>query len=115
LKMAYSSGLLIWIISLLLMTYPVLCFFKGSRHTRKMMLPSATAVGVGVLSLWHYGSLLRSTNIFLFYAMFAIAIQNKIRRSGFKTSPRPQSPCWTETFNPRNIPDIPAVGRPSPS
>ena len=32
-------------------------------------------------------------------------------RSGLKTSPRAQSLCWTETSNPRNIPDIPAVGR----
>lgn len=79
LQMAYSSGLFILIISLLLMLYPVLCFFKSSRHTRKMMLPAVAAVAVGVLSLWHYGSLLRSTNIFLFYTMFAIAIQNKVR------------------------------------
>ena len=35
-------------------------------------------------------------------------------RSGFKTSPRTQSLCWTETSNPRNIPDIPAAGRLSP-
>lgn len=79
LKMAYTSGLFILMISLLLMLYPVLCFFKSSRHTRKMMLPAVAAVAVGVLSLWHYGSLLRSTNIFLFYTMFAIAIQNKAR------------------------------------
>ena len=43
-----------------------------------MMLPATIAVGVGVLSLWHYGSVIRSTNIFLFYTMFAIAIKNKI-------------------------------------
>jgi|GEM_PF-3505001 len=35
-------------------------------------------------------------------------------RSGFKTPSRAQSLCWTETSNPRNIPDIPAVGRFSP-
>jgi hypothetical protein len=35
-------------------------------------------------------------------------------RSGFKTSPRARSLCWTQTVNPRNIPDIPAVGRLSP-
>lgn len=78
LNMAYSSGLFVLMISLLLMLYPVLCFFKSSGHTRKMMLPATVAVGVGVLSLWHYGSVIRSTNIFLFYTMFAIAIQNKI-------------------------------------
>jgi len=79
LRMAYNSGLFTFIISLLLILYPVLCFFKSSRLTRKMMLPAVTAVGVGVLSLWHYGSVFRSTNIFLFYTMFAIAIQNKVR------------------------------------
>jgi hypothetical protein len=35
-------------------------------------------------------------------------------RSGFKTPSQAQSLCWTETSNPRNIPDIPAVGRFSP-
>jgi len=79
LQMAYGSGLLVLIISLSLMLYPVLCFFKASRLARKMMLPAVAAVGVGVLSLWHYGSVIRSTNIFLFYAMFAIAIQNRAR------------------------------------
>lgn len=78
-KMAYSSGLFLLIISLLLMLYPVLCFLKSSRYARSMMLPATAAVAVGVLSLWHYGSVLRSTNIFLFYALFAMAIQNLIR------------------------------------
>ena len=79
LKMAYSSGLFILTISLLLMLYPVRYFFKSSGYARKMMLPATAAVGVGVLSLWHYGSVIRSSNVFLFYAMFAIAIQNKVR------------------------------------
>ncbi|MBW8015811.1 MAG: hypothetical protein FVQ82_06460 [Planctomycetes bacterium] len=77
LKMAYHSGFFILIISLLLMLYPVLCFIKSSSRTRMMMLPATVAVGVGVLSLCHYGSVIRSTNIFLFYTMFAIAIHNK--------------------------------------
>jgi hypothetical protein len=38
----------------------------------------------------------------------------QILRSGFKTSPRAQSLCWTETVNPRKIPDIPVLGCPSP-
>ena len=76
LKMAYNSGFFVLMMSLLLMLYPVLCFFKSPKHTRERMLPATIAVGVGVLSLWHYGSVLRSTSIFLFYAMFAIAIKN---------------------------------------
>lgn len=76
LHLPFIYGFFPSIIILLLMLYPVLCFLKSSRHTRKMMLPSVAAVGTGVLSLWHYGSVMRSTNIFLFYAMFAIAIQN---------------------------------------
>lgn len=77
LQMAYNSGFFVLVISLLLMLQPVFSFFKSSRLTRKMMLPAVAAVSVGILSLWHYGSVLRSTNIFLFYTMFAIAIQNK--------------------------------------
>jgi len=79
LQLPFIFGFFSSLIFLLLLLYPVLCFFKGSRLTRKMMLPSVAAVGVGVLSLWHYGSVLRSTSIFLFYAMFAIAIQNRAR------------------------------------
>lgn len=76
LQMPFIYGFFSSVIILLLLLYPVRCFFKSSKHTRKMMLPSVAAVGVGVLSLWHYGSVMRSTNIFLFYAIFAIAIQN---------------------------------------
>lgn len=86
LKMAYHSGFFVLMMSLLLMLYPVLCFLKSPKHTRKMMLPATVAVGVGVLSLWHYGSVIRSTNIFLFYTMFAIAIRNKNCNSLSKTN-----------------------------
>ena len=79
LQMAYHSGFFTWMITLLLILYPILCFAKSSRHKRKKMLPAVAAVAVGVLSLWHYGSVFRSTNIFLFYAMYTIAIRNKFQ------------------------------------
>jgi hypothetical protein len=39
-----------------------------------------------------------------------IVVDGTTDRSGFKTSPQTQSLCWTETSNPRNIHNIPAVG-----
>jgi antitoxin YefM len=39
-----------------------------------------------------------------------IRLMSCLNRSGFKTSPRAQSLCYTVTLNPRNIPDMPAVG-----
>ena len=37
-------------------------------------LPAIAAVSFGFLSLLHYGSLHRVTNVFLFYAFFAIGL-----------------------------------------
>ena len=46
--------------------------------------------------------------------LMVIVVDGITDRSGFKASPWTPSLCWTETSNPRNIPYIPAAGRPSP-
>lgn len=67
-------GLVHWIVFLILLVYPIGLFFsrqfKGCRH---FVIPYVAVVFVGVLSLWHYGSVLRTTNIFVFFALYAQA------------------------------------------
>jgi hypothetical protein len=58
-----------------LLLYPVALFFsKKYRECRLDVLPYVAAVAVGVLSLWHYGSVMRTTNIFVFFALYAQAL-----------------------------------------
>ena len=45
-------------------------------------LPSLAAITFGFLSLLHYGSLLRVTSIFLFYAFYAVCLVNIYKVDG---------------------------------
>lgn len=59
-----------------LLLYPVALFFsKKYRYYRLDALPYVAAVAVGVLSQWHYGSVMRTTNIFVFFALYAQALR----------------------------------------
>lgn len=70
--------------------YPVFRFVKVRSHCYDA-LPSVAAIFFGFMSLLHYGSLFRVTNIFLFYTFYAICLTNIIncRNSrGYLTHPR---------------------------
>ena len=54
-----------------LLMFPLLRFKNADREQRLNSLPYVLALVVGILSLWHYGSVLRTTNIFIFFAMYA--------------------------------------------
>tara|TARA_Y100000590_G_scaffold470486_1_gene665646 strand:- start:13006 stop:14337 length:1332 start_codon:yes stop_codon:yes gene_type:complete len=45
--------------------------FKGQKKNRKYFFPYFIAILVSFLSLMHYGSILRTTNIFVFLAMYS--------------------------------------------
>lgn len=57
--------------------YPVFRFVKVRSHCYDA-LPSVAAIFFGFISLLHYGSLFRVTNIFLFYAFYSICLVNII-------------------------------------
>lgn len=55
--------------------FPLFQFLK-SKNVCYEALPSLAAITCGFLSLLHYGSLLRGTSIFLFYAFYAVCLAN---------------------------------------
>lgn len=64
--------LLYWVL-----IYPAYVFF-ASKSRSFAALPYLAAIVFGFLSLMHYGSLFRSTNIAIFYAMYALFFINVI-------------------------------------
>lgn len=58
-----------------LLVFPLFQFFK-SKNVCYEALPSLAAITFGFMSLLHYGSLLRGTSIFLFYAFYAVCLAN---------------------------------------
>jgi hypothetical protein len=76
-KTLYQLGILHTIIIFWMMLYPLQRFFKV-RSFCPEALPSAAAVLFGFMSLIHYGSVFRETNIFLFFTFYAICLM-KIR------------------------------------
>ena len=68
-------GFLYFSLFMLLLSYPVVVYFKQIKPT-KIAIPYVVAVFVGFLSLWHYGTVLRTTNIFVYFSIYAIALKN---------------------------------------
>ena len=46
--------------------------------SKELIFFKTVSVFVAVLTLWHYGSLLRSTSIFIFYAIYSLSIRNSM-------------------------------------
>ena len=68
-------GILTFIPLLSLLCFPFYLYYKSSKETRILIWVPVVTVFVGILSLWHYGSLFRSTSVFLFYAFYSLAIK----------------------------------------
>jgi hypothetical protein len=86
----FEYGLLHYSIILYLLAYPI--FASLVNHgSRVAAIPYLLPIGVGVLSLWHYGSLLRTTNAFVFFALYAqslAALNSRSRAHPRKPAPR---------------------------
>ena len=63
------------------LVFPLFQFLK-SKNVCYEALPSLAAITFGFLSLLHYGSLLRGTSIFLFYAFYAVCLANIYKVDG---------------------------------
>ena len=59
---------------MVLLVYPVYNYLNNKRNNTNLY--SVIAVFVAILTLWHYGSLVRSTSIFIFYAIYSISVRN---------------------------------------
>jgi hypothetical protein len=73
LKVVYQLGVIHTIILFWILLYPLQRFVKV-RSFCPEALPSAAAIFFGFMSLIHYGSVFRETNIFLFFTFYAICL-----------------------------------------
>ena len=69
-------GILVFLPFLFVLTLPIYLYLKSSKTFRKTIFVETLTLSIAVLTLWHYGSLVRSTSIFLFYALYSIVIKN---------------------------------------
>jgi len=68
-------GILTFVPLLSLLCFPFYLYYKSSDETRILIWVPVVTVFVAILSLWHYGSLFRSTSVFLFYAFYSLVIK----------------------------------------
>ena len=68
-------GILVFLPFLLVLTLPIYLYLKSSKLLRKNLFVETLTLSIAVLTLWHYGSLVRSTSIFLFYAFYSLLIK----------------------------------------
>ena len=69
-------GILVFLPFMLVLTLPIYLYLKSTKSMRKTIFVEALTLSIAVLTLWHYGSLVRSTSIFLFYALYSMVIKN---------------------------------------
>ena len=74
-KLLMELGLISWIIFLIILVYPIWYYALSRSKNKQMALPYIAALLVGFISLWHYGSVLRTTNEFVFLALYACALR----------------------------------------
>lgn len=70
-----NYGILVFLPFILLITLPIYLYLKSPKTFRKTIFVETLTLSIAVLTLWHYGSLVRSTSIFLFYALYSIVIK----------------------------------------
>jgi len=84
LRMMWETGLTSFLCFLLMLFFPVLLYFNSDEFTRKAMFPYFCAITTGIFTLLHYGTLFRTSNIFLFYALYGSCIRQYIISLNFK-------------------------------
>lgn len=78
LKVVVQLGIVHAFILYWILLYPIFRFVKVTSFC-PAAVPAVTAIFFGFMSLIHGGSLFRSTNIFLFYAIYAICLSYIIK------------------------------------
>jgi len=75
-KVIFEYGILHGSLFLLFLFAPVIIYVINRENLNKMdIFPYVIAIFVGFLSLWHYSSILRTTNIFVFFCMYGQVIR----------------------------------------
>lgn len=84
-RMIFEQGIIHFIVLMLLFCYPYKLFVRNRKKIQPIVLPFVAGFSVGLVSLWHYGSVFRITNGVIFWAMWAqaiVLIQNKKADAG---------------------------------
>lgn len=68
-------GILVFVPFMMLLILPIYLYLKSSKLIRNEIFVETLTVSIAVLTLWHYGSLIRSTSVFLFYALYSLTIK----------------------------------------
>tara|TARA_Y100000590_G_scaffold365998_1_gene425128 strand:+ start:171 stop:1565 length:1395 start_codon:yes stop_codon:yes gene_type:complete len=84
LRMMWETGLTSFLCFLLVLFFPIILYFNSDTFTRKSMFPYFCALTTGIFTLLHYGAIFRTTNIFLFYALYGACIRQYIISINFK-------------------------------
>lgn len=74
LQFPFQFGIASALVLYIIFAYPLIIFSQASKDRRMFLYPWMAAAGTGFLTLSHYSSLLRSTDIYLFYLIFAFSI-----------------------------------------
>ena len=70
-KILFEYGFIHAIIIFLLLSMPCILYIFKKHHFNKFdIFPYVITIFVALLTLWHYGSILRTTNIFVFLAVY---------------------------------------------
>jgi len=70
-----NFGLFTMIPLILILCYPIYIFLISKKEIKREMWVPIVTVCTGLLTLLHYGSLFRSTSIFLFFAFYSMVIK----------------------------------------
>lgn len=79
-RMIFEQGIIHFILLIALFCYPFKLFFKSKEKLNPILLPFLGALAVGLVSLWHYGSVFRITNGVIFWGLYAqiiVLVQSK--------------------------------------
>ena len=84
-------GLFAFLVFIATLTYPLYLYFSATKDNKNKMWISFITICTGLLTLMHYGSLLRSTSIFLFFAfssmVFKVYIENnQIKKMNYSSA-----------------------------
>jgi len=82
-RILYTAGLPTFIVTNLIWCIPFFYLCKADKYTREKMFAYVAAVCAGLFTLSHYGTLLRMTNIILFYSFFGMSIRMYVLSTEF--------------------------------
>jgi len=71
-------GIITFSVFMFVTGFPLYLFLSSNKYLRIKMIVPAITVFTGLLTLWHYGSLYRSTSIFLFFAFSSIILKKYV-------------------------------------